>query len=79
MEDIALYILKKYGYKLTLDELKKVIDWYDDNKSVIIDEENLDKEIRDFLHHEFPNKILYLCEEDTSNMSYLLTMLKNRK
>lgn len=78
MENIALYILKKYGYKLTVEELNNVIQWYEDNAESIVDEDDLDNKLRDFLYKEFPNKTLFLNEEDTSNMNYLLTMLKNR-
>ena len=79
MEDIALYIFDKYGYKLTIKELNIVIQWYEDNEENILDEADLDNKLRDFLYKSFPNKTLFLKEEDTSNMNYLLTMLKNRK
>lgn len=79
MEKIALYILKKYGYKLTLEELNIVIQWYENNEENILDEADLDNKLRNFLYKRFPNKTLFLNEEDTSNMNYLLTMLKNRK
>ena len=57
MNDITIYIFKKYGYKLNLEELNSVIQWYNLNK------ENI--------------KEIVLQEEDTSNMNYLLSMLKN--
>lgn len=79
MDNIALYILKKYGYKLSQTELNKVILWYEDNEDDFEDEKDLDLKLRDYLHKEFPDKTLYLYEEDTSNMNYLLSLLKNRK
>lgn len=77
MNDIASYILIKYGYKLNAEELDIVIQWYEKNKNSIKDEEDLDKKIRLFLCVQFPNKELYLLDEDTSNMNYLLSLLKN--
>ena len=77
MNDIAIYIFKKYGYKLNLEELNSVIQWYNLNKENIKDEEELDRRIRLFLYRQFPNKEIVLQEEDTSNMNYLLSMLKN--
>lgn len=79
MEDIALYILKKYGYSLSIEELNSVLQWFENNNGNIVDEDDLDLKLRGFLYEEFPEKILYLCEEDTSNMNYLLQMLKDIK
>lgn len=78
MKDIALYIFKKYGYKLTTTELDTVIKWFEANEAIISDEKDLDLKLRSFLFEKFPDKELYLCDEDTSNMNYLLSMLKNR-
>ena len=52
MNDIAIYILKKYGYKLTADELDIVIQWYEENKDSIKNEVDLDLEIRAFLYKQ---------------------------
>ena len=38
MNDIAIYIFKKYGYKLNLEELNSVIQWYNLNKENIKDD-----------------------------------------
>ena len=35
MNDITIYIFKKYGYKLNLEELNSVIQWYNLNKENI--------------------------------------------
>lgn len=51
--------------------------WYNLNKENIKDEEELDRRIRLFLFRQFPNKEIVLQDEDTSNMNYLLSMLKN--
>lgn len=79
MENIASYIMKKYGYILNKDELDIVIEWYKDNEKNIKDEKDLDLKIRTFLFEKFPNKDLLLMEEDTSNMNYLLKLLKSTK
>lgn len=79
MKDIALYILKKYGYELNANELDIIVQWYERNKNTFKDEKDFDLKIRAFLVEKFPNKELHLFEEDTSNMNYLLSMLKNRK
>lgn len=78
MNEIASYILKKYGYKLTEAELNTVIQWYENNKRTIVTEDVLDSKLRTFLISTFPNKVITLYDEDTSNMSYLLSLLKNR-
>lgn len=77
MENIILYIYKKYGYQLNINEVNIVIDWYNENKDALINDEILNKSLRKFLHEAFPNKILHLNEEDTSNMNYLLSLLKD--
>lgn len=79
MNNIAVYIMNKYGYDLNRDELDIVIQWYKDNENSIKDEKDLDLKIRDFLIEKFPDKLSIVMEEDTSNMNYLLNLLKSTK
>ena len=77
MDKIATYIFKKYGYLLTSQELQVVINWYNANKSTLTTEATLDAKLRAFLAQAFPNHEKHLFAEDTSNMNYLLMMLKD--
>ncbi|MBB6698243.1 hypothetical protein [Clostridium algidicarnis] len=77
MENIILYIYKKYGYQLNINEVNIVIDWYNKDKDILINEEILDESLTKFLYKAFPNKILHINDEDTSNMNYLLILLKD--
>ena len=77
MDEIILYISKKYGMILTEEEAKVVIDWYEKHSGNLKDEEAVDKAIMGFLFATFKNKELHLFAEDTSHMKYLLSLLKS--
>ena len=69
------YVFRNYGYNLTDEELKLLINWYESNE-YRLDEDNLNDEILGFLVKTFPDKELVLLEDDSSNITYLLTLLK---
>lgn len=69
------YVFRNYGYKLTDEELKLLINWYASNE-YRLDEDNLNDEILGFLVETFSDKELVLLEDDSSNITYLLTLLK---
>lgn len=73
--DLLGFIFKRYGYKLTESEYHKVINWYQANDGTFENNNDADKRLRKFLADAFPGKKLFLFEEDTSNISYLLTLL----
>lgn len=77
MEQLALYIFKKYGLKLTSDEIQEVLQWYKDNSYKLVDEETTDEEIHNYLYQRFSGRPIYIQDEDHSNMNYLLSMLKS--
>lgn len=76
MEKILNYIYKKYGLILTKEEIDIVIKWYNENSNRLINEDILDKEISEFLRTRFRGKVRHVIAEDTSNMHYLLMLLK---
>lgn len=75
MGELKLYIFENYGYRLTDEELKLLINWFSSNK-YRIDEGNLNGEIIRFFAKTFPDKELALLEDDSSNITYLLALLK---
>lgn len=76
MKEIVWYIYKKYGVLLTEEESKIVIKWYQLNADKLTNEDILDREIQSFIYKTFKNKKMHILAEDTSNMKYLLTLLK---
>lgn len=76
MEEIILYVFKKYGLRLSLTEANDFIDWYKANNNSFIDEDSMDKEARKYLYNKYKGRPLLLHEEDLSNMKYLLSLLK---
>lgn len=73
--DLLGFIFKRYGYKLNDAEYDKVVEWYAQNQTTIKDADDADKQLQAFLATAFPGKKLFLFEEDTSNISYLLMLL----
>ncbi len=76
MEKIILYIAKKYGIMLTEEEAKILLEWYKRNIGRLDNEDIVDKEVREFLFKTFKNKKMHVFAEDTSDMKYLLALLK---
>ena len=75
-DDLRHYIFKNYGYSLTDDELELVIKWFERNRSVLT-VQNIDGKIRHFLYDTFPNRILTITHDDSSNIDYLYAMLSS--
>ena len=75
MRELMSYVFRNYGYKLDDEELKLLINWYASNE-YRLDENNLNDEILGFLVETFPDKELVLLEDDSSNITYLLALLK---
>ena len=76
MEKIILYIAKKYGIMLTEEEAQIVLQWYKRNASRLTSEDIMDVAVREFLFKTFKNKKFHVFAEDTSDMKYLLSLLK---
>lgn len=77
MGDLALYIFKKYGLKLSKEELEEVVKWFEDNSDILVNEEITDKKSREYLYSRFKGRPIYAFEEDLSNMKYLLSLMKD--
>ncbi len=75
MEQLALYIFKKYGLKLSKEELEEVVKWFEDNSDILINEEITDKKAREYLYTRFKGKPLHLFHEDLSSLKQLLSLL----
>ena len=75
MRELKSYIFRNYGYKLTDEELELLINWYASNEYKL-DEDNLNDEVLGFLVKTFPDKDVVLLEDDSSNITYLLALLK---
>lgn len=78
MEDIILYVLKKYGFKLSVNEAEDLLNWYEKNKEELTTEEETDKAVKRYLHDKYKGRPIHLFEEDLSNMKYLLSLLKEK-
>lgn len=76
MEELRLYIFKKYGLKLSQKEANEFLDWFSENKDHFNDEDQLDREARKYLYNRYKGRPIQLHEEDLSNMNYLLALLK---
>ena len=63
MRELKSYIFRNYGYKLTDEELELLINWYA-------------SKVLGFLVKTFPDKDVVLLEDDSSNITYPLALLK---
>lgn len=79
MQELALYIYKKFGLKLTLSDIEEVLQWYENNSDRLTDEETTEEEMRKYLYTRFSGRPMHIQEEDLSNMNYLLSMLKGSR
>ncbi|WP_415345495.1 hypothetical protein [Clostridium perfringens] len=75
MKDLALYIYKKYGLKLSKEELDEVVKWFEDNSDILVNEEITDKKAREYLYNRFKGRPINLVEEDLSSLKQLLSLL----
>ena len=75
MRELKSYIFRNYGYKLTDEELELLINWYASNEYKL-DEDKLNDEVLGFLVKTFHDKDVVLLEDDSSNITYLLALLK---
>ena len=75
MRELKSYIFRNYGYQLTDEELELLINWYASNEYKL-DEDNLNDEVLGFLVKTFSDKDVVLLEDDSSNITYLLALLK---
>lgn len=78
LQDIMLYIYKKYGLQLSRDEIEEFLNWYNVNKEILLTEEEIDRATRRYLYDKYKGRPIHLHEEDLSNMKYLLTLLKEK-
>lgn len=76
MRDIKSCVYRNYGYKLTDDELQKLIDWYQE-VGKYKERNELFSAIKAFLAETFPEKTVYIKEEDTSDITVLLSALND--
>lgn len=75
MKNLALYIFKKYGLKLSKEELDEVVEWFENNSDILVNEEITDKKAREYLYSRFKGRTLHLFEEDLSSLKQLLALL----
>ncbi len=78
MEEIILYVSKKYGLLLSESEAKEFINWFKLNEETLVDEKDMDIEARKYLHSKYSGRPIYAMEEDLSNMEYLLALFKKQ-
>lgn len=76
MNNIANYILKKYGFVLSKSEIEEFIKWFKDNESKINNEYDMDNAAKKYLYNKYKDRPRKFFGEDLSNMEYLLALLK---
>lgn len=74
--NIKQSIFHSFGYNLTDEEVKKLIHWYE-IEGQYKSKRELYSAIRAFLVETFPKRIIYIREEDTSDITLLLAALNN--
>lgn len=72
--DLRTLILKIFGVLATDEDLNIIQDMFRNNDIESIEE--LRKEIAKYLYSKHKGKRLILAEDDTSNLKYLLKLLK---
>lgn len=78
MQDIINYICHKYGLLLSEDEAEDLVEWYEYNKSILINEDITDRKTKEYLYEKYKGRTLHIRDEDLSNMKYLLAILKGK-
>lgn len=76
MEEIILYVYKKYGISLNVSECEDFINWFKSNSKTLTNESILDQEAKMYLYNKYKGRPIHLFEEDLSNLNYLLSLLK---
>lgn len=78
MEEVILYILKKYGLLLSESEVKDLLKWFEQNRDTLFSEDDIDLEVKKYLYNKYKGRPLHFYDEDLSNMKYLLSLLKKQ-
>lgn len=76
MEEIILYIYKKYGILLSEYEADDFVDWFESNSMILNTEKKLDSETKKYLYEKYKGRSFVMKEEDLSSMNYLLALLR---
>lgn len=76
MDDIRLLLVKTFGIALSDEEVNDVLKWYTENS--ITSEEDLRKKLTKYLFEKYKGRTLMFFEEDTSNLQYLLKLIKDK-
>lgn len=76
MNELRTIIFKVFGMTLNDEQITEVLKWYEKNYESINSSKILRSELGKFLFSIYKGKKIALFEEDTSNLEYLLMLLK---
>ena len=69
------FLVHKYGLTFSKAEIEEIYKWYRENESSL-DEDNVDRLFLAYVRKTYPSKRIKLLEDDSSNLNYLLLLLK---
>ncbi|WP_252214684.1 hypothetical protein [Clostridium sp. VAP41] len=76
MENLMLYIFKKYGLRLSEEEINELLEWYKENADILVDEETADIKVEEYLYKKYKGRVIHAFEEDLSSLKDVLSLLK---
>ena len=74
-DNLKDFLLRKYGLQLSDAEIEEIIQWFKENESRI-NEDNVDGLLLEHVQKTYPDKRIRFYEDDSSNLNYLLMLLK---
>lgn len=74
-DNLKDFLFRKYGLVLSDSEIEEILVWFRENEESL-DKDNVDGLLLEHIHKVYPNKKIRLYEDDSSNLNYLLLLLK---
>ena len=74
-DNLKDFLFRKYGLVLSDKELEEILVWFRENEESI-DKDNVNGLLLEHIQRVYPNKKIRFLEDDSSNLDYLLLLLK---
>ena len=74
-DNLKDFLFRKYGLVLSDTELAEILVWFRENEESL-DKDNVDGLLLEHIQEIYPEKKISFFEDDSSNLNYLLLLLK---
>lgn len=75
IDKLRKYLMERYGLKLSDEEISALLNWFKSSE-ISITEDNVEVMLNDYIKRKYTNKTIKMLEDDSSNLEYLLSLLK---